>query len=145
MQCRIQAASYLSTVLFTLGYPDAALKMCKEAVASARQSYWDNAIGPAFSSWCRLQQVLGQWHAVKEAAEKMVSLVDESAAFWRLRAELFQVGCQQLLVIGWQRLTSCARYGPAARKDISRAPYYEFEAKLYRLRAELLLRSAQLR
>jgi tetratricopeptide (TPR) repeat protein len=118
----IQAASYLSIVLFTLGYPDAGLQMCKEAVASARQSYWDNAIGPAFSSWCRLQQVLGQWHPVKEAAEEMVSLVDESAAFWRLRAELFQVWVSAIAGDRKVTLDKLHALWAGCQKDISRTP-----------------------
>jgi hypothetical protein len=81
--------------------------------------------------------------SVKEAAEEMVSLVDESAAFWRLRAELFQVWVSA--IAGDRRAMLDKLLWAGRQEDISRAPYYEFEAKLYRLRAELLLRSAQLR
>ena len=83
--------------------------------------------------------------SVKETAEEMVSLVDESAAFWHLRAELFQVWVSA--IAGDRKATVdklCALWA-GCQEDISRAPCYEFEAKLYRLRAELLLRSAQLR
>jgi tetratricopeptide (TPR) repeat protein len=121
----IQAASYLSIALFTLGYPDAALKMCKEAVASARQSYWDNAIGPAFSSWCRLQQVLGEWQAVKDAAEEMISLVDESAASWRLRAKLFQIWVSAMAGDKKVALEELRALWASSQEDIRRAPYYE--------------------
>ena len=77
---RITALDVLGDVLWCLGFPDQALKRCREALTLARKLGRPFALCAAYSGVCTVYRDRGEVSALEEAANELRVLADEHVA-----------------------------------------------------------------
>jgi predicted ATPase len=83
---RVSGLSYLSCILFTLGYPEQALRRSEEAIAGASELAHFNTTAFALVWASVLAQLRGDPQAAKERSKALISLCNEQRLLYWLAA-----------------------------------------------------------
>jgi tetratricopeptide (TPR) repeat protein len=91
---RITALDVLGDVLWCLGFPDQALKRCREALTLARKLGRPFALCAAYSGVCTVYRDRGEVSALEEAANELRVLADEHGlGLWREEGTYWRAWC----------------------------------------------------
>jgi predicted ATPase len=94
----VHVLSFLSLILFFLGYPDQALTRRKEAIAEAREANHRPSLAIALSTTSRLLACVGDHCLLAESADELVALATEQGfPYWLPQGVMYQ---------GWLKIRS---------------------------------------